>query len=331
MSKAYKIKITKEGELLLDISNEEGFQIETSLSFYDIANSSNFNTLTIYNLSSKTNLKKFENADIEIQAGFNKNGILELQGIDIKKVQNTIILKGKIFDLIQDFTNPPDRKFIFRIAPFSYNETNSSNGEDEIIVFKKNSSFFDFAKDTLKRFANIELLVLSENIKTIKNTTQDLNFVFNPKKNDILNSLNDFIVTNSKSLNNPLSLISTQVGIMLSYDFLNVSDDDFIKNIQKDMNSIKDNFVITENLLLAPPIRPSPKQLEIQTILLPKIRVGSILQIEKDLIFNDTARKTPYLEDIKGTYYVRSLNIVLNYQDNNPLSWSNLFSLVKIT
>lgn len=331
MSKTYQIKISKEGEPLLFITQDNQIQIETSISFYDIANSSNFNTLTLYNLSSNTNLKKFQNAEIEVLAGFEKNGVLDLQGIDTKKTNTTLILKGKIFDLIQDFTNPPDRKFIFRIAPFSYDDNTSTNEkENEIIVFKKNTSFFDFANDTLKRFANIELVALSDSLKTIKNTTQDLNFVFNPKKNDILNSLNDFIVTNSKSLKNPLSLTYSQLGIMLTYDFLNTSNKEFIDNIKKDLSSIKDNFVITENLLLAPPTRPNINELEIQTILLPKVRVGSILQIEKNLVFNDTARKTPYLEGIQGTYYVRANNIILNYADSNPLSWSNLFSLVKI-
>lgn len=331
MSKAYQIKITKDNIPLLNITEQEGFQIESSISFYDISNSANFNTLTIYNLESSINLKKFENADIEVIAGFEKNGVLDLQGIDTKKTNKTLILKGKIYDLIQDFTTPPDRKFIFRIAPFSYDEnTTTTQEENEIIVFKKNTSFFDFASDTLKRFANIELLALSESIKTIKNTTQDLNFVFNPKKNDILTLLNDFIVLNSKSLKNPLSLTATQLGIMLTYNYLNIPSKDFIDNIKKDMNSIQDNFTITENLLLTPPTRPDINELEIQTILLPKVRVGSILQIQKNLIFNDTARKTPYLEGIQGTYYVRANNIILNFADANPLSWSNLFSLVKI-
>lgn len=330
MSKAYKIKISKDGEELLNITDENQIQIESSISFYDIANSTNFNTLTIYNLSSNTNLKRFENAEIEILAGFNKNGVLDLQGIDTKKTNATLILKGKIFDLIQDFTNPPDRKFIFRIAPFSYDTTNSDDKDNEIIVFKKNTSFFEFAQNTLKRFVNIELNALSESIKSIKNTTQDLNFVFNPKKNDILNSLNDFITTNSKSLQNPLSITTTQKGLLLTYDFFNSTNKDFIENIKKDLNLIKDNFVITENLLLTPPTRPNINELEIQTILLPKVRVGSILQIEKNLTFKDTSRKIPYLEGIQGTYYVRANNIILNYADSNPLSWSNLFSLVKI-
>lgn len=313
---------------LLFITEKEGFQIEGSISYYDIGSQSSFNSFSIYNIDSKIDIDKFKGAQVFLELGFEPSGLTNLLKFEVSRIQKSLVLQGFIFDCVADLTAMPNLKYDFKVMPYLETNNNQSN-DKEVIFFKKNTSLYDFVKTTLAKYSKIDILPFDSNIQGIQNKTQDLNFIFDPMKTNILESLNNFILewslTNYKT---PLRIISTLNGFVLGYDYFNSKTKDFQDQIKASLLSLK-TINLTPNYMIQAPISKNINELDIQTIILPQVKCGSILNISNPLIFKDL-REIPYISKVTGLFYVNSLNIVFNFHDPNPLSWTALYHLIKL-
>lgn len=332
--RVYSLMIsTPDGKPYITLTEKDNYQIVTSISTVDIENTNTFNIIEIYNANSIFTEKDLSGYSIIFECGYEEDGISKLQGFDTKKIMKKPILKSYIWDIIDDFSSPPENKVIIRAYPIPKNNINTNNtGNNISILFKKNTYLFDFVKDFMNQYSNSEIIAITDNIKTISNKTNDLTFTYNPNDLGVLNSLNLFIRTFCKNNSKvPLSIIATTSGYVLGYDVNNSLPSNIESELISSFNTL-DQFTLDTQMIIKPPSFQGPTIIQLQTILLPSIKVGSILNIKENVAVQKTTDiKFNKNQKATGLWYVKSVSYNVSIYDSAPAAFSNIMELIKIT
>lgn len=323
---------TPEGVPLIRLTEKDNYQIVTSISTVDIENTNKFNIIEVYNANSIFTETDLSGNLITFECGYEEDGISKLQGFDTKKIMKKPILKSYIWDIIEDFSSPPQNKVIIRTNPIPKPKINTNTtGNTVSLLFKKNTYLFDFVKDFMNQYANAEVTAMIENVKTISNKTNDLTFTYNPNDLGVINKFNSFIrtfcVNNSKA---PLSIIATTSGYSLGYDINNSLPGDIKSELQTAFNTLPQNILDTQ-MIIKPPSFQGPTLMQIQTILMPSVKVGTILNIKEDVAVKKTTDiKFDKNQKATGFWFVKSVSYNISIFDSAPAAFSNIMELIKI-
>lgn len=336
--KAYTLKIIDPitNIELLKITEENGYQIEANITNVALSDADSLNVINIYNANSLFDPKILQDKLLIFEVGLKSNGLAKLHGYDLNKLSIKPILRGYVYDIINDFSTIPNPKTIIRTAAFPRNKLNINN-EKTIVIFKKNDNFYNFVNDVAKTYCNINIEASVESIKHIVNKIQDIVFEFDSRDIQVLSQLSNFITTTSKTLNSnvPIILSTNQTGFVLTYDYRSTT----VKELKKELTEAlsKPEYTIDTSMILKAPSITEVNKLQLQTVLLPSIKVGSIINIDNPkLAFSSSnldARineQGKIVNSIKGIYFVSGINHSISYFSSSPLAYSSLIELIKV-
>lgn len=323
---------TPDGKPYIVLTEKDNFQIISSIQSYNIGYTDQYTLIEIYNATSLFNKKDLSGYSIVLECGYSQDGISELQGFDTKKIMKKPILKSYIWDIIDDFSSPPENKSIIRCAPIKKNDINKNNKiKDITIIFKKNTYLFDFVKDFMNQYMNASIETNITSIKTISNKTNDISFTYNPNRLDVLKQFNEFIKTFCKNISKlPVVIKSTIDGYELTYDTYAAKPDDVSDELKNIYNSMP-QYILDPQCIISPPSFLNPTLIQIQTILLPSIKLGTVVNIKDRVdIRKATAWTFDSMQKISGYWSVQKVSYNISIYDSAPAAFSNIMELTKI-
>lgn len=335
--KAYTLKIIDPltNVEIVKITEKNGYHIETTISNVALSSADSLNIINIYNANMLFQSRLIQDKLLILEAGLVQDGLTQLQSYNPLKLTPKVILQGYVYDVINDFSGIPNPKTIIRTAAYPRDKLQDSNDE-VVVVFKKNDNFYNFINDVAKKYCNITIDTPLQSIKHIVNKVQDLTFRFNARDIQVLTQLDNFIRTTSSTMNSkvPIMLSTSQTGYILVYDYRVIEDKELKAEVTSSLSL--DQFTLDTSMILKAPSITEVNKIQLQTVLLPSVKVGSIININKDILFsnsNPTHRiydQGKVVESIKGLWYVIGINHSLSYMSSNPISYSSLLECIKL-
>lgn len=336
-------------------SDKSPFQIKTAINYADISYSAQLVYLQLYNFNDNLDLTSWINNKITLIAGSNYGSMLQLNNIDNAVISPKLILTGYIYDASYDYSEMPRQKINIKIRNFisdfnfkkgtrleqknidnpyskSYITSQITTGPvygkgdspskplKSNLILSKGSDVINFCKRAYRQYTGEELYNMTGEEKIINNF-DTISYYFDPRRNDIVLVLNDFLNTfSSQGYAYPLTITSNLTGFALGINFatcnreqlqslmnkfkdvnrfkpLNVKDDKesnynewYDRNLLQETKSsnFPKSFNLTNNILLSPPVRTSSNRVVIQTLLIPSIRKGDLI-----VLGNNTKDKNP--------------------------------------
>lgn len=330
--RVYNLTIsTPEGVPFIKLSEKDNYQIVASISTTDISATNTYNVIEIYNANSIFSDIDLKDYQIVLECGYEEDGISKLQGFDTKKIMKKPILKGFIWDVMNDFSSPPQNKTILRTRPFSLNKVNTNTtGKTISIIYKKNTYLFDFVKDVLNQYGGMSIEPMIESIRTISNKTNDIVFQYNPNSSDLIKQLDNFIQKEVNKQGLILGIFASTSGYVLGYNIRSSLPSDIQNEIKQSFATLPQNILDTQ-MIIKPPSFLNATTMQVQTILLPSIKVGTILNIKDEIAVKKTTDSKFQLEQkATGYWYVKSVSYNVSIYDSAPAAYSNIMELIKI-
>lgn len=320
-------------KLLILSSEDHQFQIKSSVTYTGLNAMDGIQIVEIYNLKLKEIPINYLNARFRLYAGTKGSSITQIQGIDQSYLDRNIIIDGYVYDCSFDFTEMPNIKLVFKIHnnfSIQFEERVKYGNRNSYLIKKlyndmmqisrtcnEGEDVIKFLQDTYDIFTGgSKLHNLTRDI-TLINNFKPLTLTVDPRKNDFINKLDDFLKFISVNVfEYPVKLVGTPSGYAISYDFFSFTNEQLDSYISKSrlMTSLsgapkltgsKDeeynkqflinqllnyeaelypqNYNIPNNLIIAPPVRTSTNIIQITTMLMPSIRYGDLVLLGNNL------------------------------------------------